>query len=99
MRPDKECLGRLYFSGRLLNNALDENKECSRTKDSREMFRLVMEKIIVLKAEFNYGLDRLEYVCYCEEFKPISLTMEVPLYRVLCHNDYGKITIEFEEAK
>lgn len=49
--------------------------------------RRLMERVVVLRADYDYCADRFEYTALCEDFAPCDPGQEIPLYDVICEGN------------
>jgi len=74
-------IGRFYVS----KFFVDESNLC---------LRRLMEKIVVLKADYAIWRDGFEYIAICDAFEECPPHLEPPTYDVICSGD--PIVVHFE---
>jgi hypothetical protein len=59
-------------------------------------YRRMMEKVVVLRAEFKYEQRAFEYYVLCEDFEEVPLNFVIPEYRVIVsRTGDGRVKIEW----
>jgi hypothetical protein len=81
-------VGKFRISSELVHGAA-EGKD-----NFREAIRMIMEKVIILEADFHYYNNSFEYIAYSEEFEPVKEGVIVPEYYVVIHTEVNKETGE-----
>lgn len=74
-------LGR-FFVARLF---VEEENDC---------VRRLMDKVIVLEAQYDYARNGFRYIAMCNDFEECPPHLEVPEYSVICSGDPIRVTFE-----
>jgi len=64
-------------------------------EEGNDCVRRLMEKIIVLKADYCYMRRGFEYIAICEDFEECPPHLEVPDYSVICSGDPIRVTFKW----
>lgn len=56
--------------------------------------RRLMEKVVIIRAEYDYCADRFEYTALCSDFDVCPPHLQVPEYDVICSGDPVQIIFE-----
>ena len=57
----------------------------------------ILQGLLVVRAEYMYDREVIEYTAYCNDFEPVSLNSIPPFYRTtITEDDAGNLTVSWE---